>query len=181
MTDWKPFYRVWAYLVAVHVLCLIAMSVCRVVLLVSNLPAEGVDWTLLPTAMWIGVKFDNLIACYLSALPMITMPVVAICLMGRPRYGQVMQKMARGVRDYYAVVYALVLFVEVANARYYHFFENHLNISVTEWFGFVGDTAGLVLGDPLNWVFIAVAAAVIIAYIWTLHSITKRYSRTLII
>jgi len=180
MMDWRPFYRVWAYLIAIHVLCLIAMSVCRVVLLLSNLPAEGVDWTLLPTALVIGVKFDNLIACYLSALPMIAMPVVAICLMGRNAYAKVMQQMARGVRDYYAVVYALVLFVEVANARYYHFFENHLNISVTEWFGFVGDTAGLVLGDTINWVFIAVAAVVISAYIWALRVITKRYSSTLI-
>ena len=65
---------------------------------------------------------------------------------------------------YFGILYAVAIFVGVANARYFHFFENHLNISVTEWFGFVGDTAGLIFGDAMNLVYLGIAIVLIVLY-----------------
>ncbi len=176
----KPFYQTIGYMVAVHVLCLLAMTLCRVILVLSNTPVEGIDWSLLLTAMVIGVKFDNLIACFMGAAPIAFLTIWSICLMDKPFYGEWMKKAITGVEWYMSVVYAVLLFVGVADARYYMFFENHLNISVTEWFGFVGDTAGMVFGDKLNLVFLAIAVALILAYIGALKAIGNRYKKTLL-
>jgi phosphoglycerol transferase MdoB-like AlkP superfamily enzyme len=171
----KSFLRVLGYLVALHVLGLLALTVCRVIFLLANMPAEGLDWTLMPTAMLIGVKFDNLIACYLSALPFIVVPVWALVTLHRADYTQQMQRVVKGVSWYYGITYALLLFVHVANARYFHFFENHLNIGVTAWFGFVGDTAGMIFEDQGNWIYLLVAIAVIVLYICSLVVLTRRF------
>lgn len=175
----RSFYRTMAYLVGAHVLGLLAMTMCRVVLLLSNMPAEGVDWTLLPTAMAIGVKFDNLIACYLSALPFVVLPILSLCLLGRASQERVISKAAKVAAWYYGVLYACVIIIEVSNARYFHFFENHLNISVAEWFGFVGDTAGLIFGDSVNWMFLAVAVLLIVLYEIALWGIYRFYNQLL--
>lgn len=176
----KPFYRVVGYLVAVHILCLLAMTLCRVVLMLSNMPAEGIDWTLLPTAMLIGVKFDNLIACYMGIVPFVFLPVFSLCLLDKPHYAAWMQKAITGMEWYWSCVYAVLLFIGVADARYYTFFENHLNISVTEWFGFVGDTAGMILGDKVNWIYIIITLILITLYVGALKAIGKQYKKTLV-
>ena len=173
----KSFLRVAGYVVSVHLLCLLALTLCRIVLLWTNMPAEGIDWSLLPTALLIGVKFDNLIACYVSALPMVVVPVWALCTMHRPEYGRWMKGLTCGVTWFYSVLYAILLMVHVANARYFHFFDNHLNIGVTAWFGFVGDTAGLVFGDGTNWWFLLIAVVLTVLYIVALVGLTRCFAR----
>lgn len=177
--DLKPFYRTIGYLVAVHVLSLLAMTLCRVILVLGNMPVEGIDWSLLPTAMLIGVKFDNLIACYVGSAPIMFLMILSIVLMNKPQYSEWMRKAVTGVEWYMGIVYALLLFVGVADARYYTFFENHLNISVTEWFGFVGDTTGMIFGDMMNLVYVGVALVLIAGYIWALKGIGNCYKKTL--
>ena len=170
------FLRAAGYVIAIHLLCLLALTLCRIVLFVANMPEEGVNWSLLPTALLIGVKFDNLIACYVSALPAVVVPVSALCTMHRPDYSRWMKNLTCGVVWYYSVLYTLLLMVHVANARYFHFFENHLNIGVTAWFGFVGDTAGLIFGDATNWWFVLIALVLSVLYIWALVAINKCFA-----
>ena len=172
----KSFLRAAGYVVSVHLLCLLALSLCRIVLLVTNMPAEGIDWSFLPKALLIGVKFDNLIACYVSALPAVLLPVMVLCTHHRPRHESAMYHLIRGVAWYYSITYAILLFVHVANARYFHFFENHLNIGVTAWFGFVGDTAGMVFGDGTNWWFLLISLVVVALYIVALWALTKHFA-----
>ena len=169
--------RVLFYVATLHVLCLLFMTLCRVIFFCANIPAEGADWTLLLTALLIGVKFDNLIACYVSALPFVFVPVWSLCTIHRPEYGVWLRRVMRGVAWYYGIVYALLLFVHVANARYYHFFDNHLNIGATEWFGFMDETAGLVFDDPVNWIFLAIAVVLIAVFEWCVSSLTTFFDR----
>jgi hypothetical protein len=158
------------YLLAVHVLGLLLMTLCRGVLLFSNLPMEGIEWSRAAKAMLIGVKFDNLIGSYIAALPCIILPVVALlCGNGINRIA------AKTASCYFGLLYSVVIFIEVANARYFHFFENHFTIGITEWFGFVGDTAGMVMGDATNWIFLAIAIVLIALYIPALKAITRNY------
>lgn len=163
------------YLVAVHLLGLLALTACRLVLLFANSPAEGIQWTLACRAMLIGVKFDNLIASYIVALPSIVLPVLSLCMEHSDRHASVMRTATQVSAWWFGILYSAAIFIGVANARYFHFFENHLNISVTEWFGFAGDTAGLVFGDAVNWVFIGIAVLFIALYLIALRRITKMY------
>ena len=171
----KSYLRVLGYLVVLHVLGLVALSACRVVLLIANMPAEGIDWSLLPTAMLIGVKFDNLIASYVSALPFIFVSIWTLGTLHRSSYARGMERVMKGTTWFYGITYALLLFTHVANARYFQFFENHLNIGVTEWFGFVDETAGLLFDDRGNWVFLIIALVFIALYCVALVRLTKRF------
>ena len=172
----SSFLRVVGYLVTVHLLCLLALTVCRLVLLVANMPAEGIDWHLLPKALLIGVKFDNLIASYVTALPAVVLPVFALAAMHHEEYGLWMYRLTRVMSWYYGIVYALLLIVHIANARYFHFFDNHLNIGVTAWFGFVGDTVGMIVGDETNWYFLLLAVVLIALYEWGLVTVRNAFA-----
>ena len=158
------------YLIAVHVLGMLAMSACRLVLLLANIPEAGIDWLLAGHAMLIGLKFDNLIGCYIAALPCVVLPVLALTC--PVRVSEIAAKISSW---WFGILYTLVICIEVANARYFHFFENHFTIGITEWFGFVGDTAGMVTGDATNWIFLAIAIVLIALYIPALRAITKNY------
>ena len=158
-----------------HLLGLLALTACRLGLLFANAPEEGILWALASRALLIGIKFDNLIASYIVALPCIVLPVLSLCLEKSGKYASFMRAAAQVSAWWFGILYSAAIFIGVANARYFHFFENHLNISVTEWFGFVGDTAGLVFGDFINWIFLCIAIGLIVLYIFALHRITIMY------
>ena len=98
---------VLAYIVGVHALCLLALSLCRVLLVVANLPTGDVQWAWLLRAMLIGVKFDNLIACYVSALPLVALSLLALTLPEKVGFRRVVGVAARIVAWFYGIVYTL--------------------------------------------------------------------------
>lgn len=146
-------------------------------LLFYNAPAGGIDWALAGRAMVIGLKFDNLIACYVTALPLLFLTIGTLCTAHRAAYARQTRKALRVIGWYYGIVYALGLIIEVANVRYFRFFDNHLNISVVEWFGFVRDTAGMLFGDAANLVAIVVSLILVGLFEWALVAIVRSACR----
>lgn len=165
MHSLKPFFRAIGYLASIHAVSLLFSSLCRLVMLIANGPEGGAEWSITLRAMLIGVKFDNLIASYIASLPVLIVPVYSLATMHRADYARRMKPVITAVSWYYSILYSIVLFISIADVRYFHFFENHLNIGVTEWFGFVGETAGLVFGDPVNWIYLAISIVLIAGYI----------------
>ena len=165
------------FVVAIHLLCLVSLSVCRLLLLFTNMPTSGVDWSYVWRALLIGVKFDNLIACYVTALPLLCITIFTIVFAQRSQYLNWTAKMMRGIGGYYGVVYTIGLPIEVANARYFQFFDNHLNISVTEWFAFAKDTAGMLIGDKGNWLYLLIVIAFVGIYLWALVRIVCLFKK----
>lgn len=177
MKSIPSYLHILKYLVVVHLLCLLSLTLCRLILFITNIPAEGVDWQLLLTSLCIGIKFDNLIACYVSALPALLLPIWVLSTSHNPNYQKWLQYATSSVVWYYGIIYSLLLCVHIANARYYHFFENHINIGATAWFGFVGDTLGMIFGDTTNWWFILLACIVIALFLFALVAWTKSFLR----
>jgi len=173
MKDLKIFGKSIWYVVLIHLVCLAAMSLCRVLLLLTNLPTEGISWGLLTHSMLIGIKFDNLVACYTAALPLLITCIYVLGFMRCAWFKKSYKHYLNAIAWYYGIVYTLVLFIEVANTRYYHFFENHLTISVTDWFGFAGTTAGMIFQDKGNILFMVVAIVLIGLYWWSVFAIAK--------
>ncbi len=124
--------------------------------------------------MLIGLKFDNLIVCYIQALPVIALTVLTMCMMHRPDVRRIVGSCKKAIAWAEGVLYGLVIIIEVANARYFHFFDNHLNYQVTEWFGFAGDTAGMVMQDKTNLWFLLIAVLLIVLFSFVLTTITRR-------
>ena len=169
--------RLTLYFVIIHIISMLAMSVCRMILLLGNLPEEGLDSGHVVHSFLIGLQFDNLIACYVAFFPCLVAFIIMFSTIRRNNYQLLMQRTLTVVKWWFCVVYALILFVLVANARYFHFFDNHLNIFVTEWFGFAGETAGLIFGDTVNLIYLAIALIMIIAYIMLIRYVTKRINK----
>ena len=165
------------YLAELHLLALAMMSACRLVLLWTNMPAAGIEWGLLLRSLLIGVKFDNLIVCYVQALPVVVLTTVTMSVMKRADGERIIAGCKRVIACVEGVVYGLVIVVETANARYFHFFDNHLNYQVTEWFGFAQDTAGMVLQDKTNLLFFGIAAAMTTIFELALVRMTRRATR----
>ncbi len=165
------------FILAIHLLCLLALGVCRWLLLFYNAPASGIDWPFAWRAIAIGLKFDNLIACYVSALPLLFLTVWTLCTAHRAEYKAWTTKAMCAIGWFYGVVYAIGLIVEIANVRYFRFFDNHLNISVVEWFGFVKDTAGMLFGDTANLLTLLVALVFIGLFEWALVVVVRAFRR----
>lgn len=165
------------FVLAIHLLCLLALGVCRWLLLFYNTPASGIDWPFAWRAIAIGLKFDNLIACYVSALPLLFLTVLTLCTAHRAECKAWTTKAMCAIGWYYGVVYAIGLIVEIANVRYFRFFDNHLNISVVEWFGFVKDTAGMLFGDTANLLTLLVALVFIGLFEWALVVVVRAFRR----
>ncbi len=165
------------FILAIHLLCLLALGVCRWLLLFYNAPASGIDWRFAWRTIAIGLKFDNLIACYVSALPLLFLTVLTLCTAHRAEYKAWTTKAMCAIGWFYGVVYAIGLIVEIANVRYFRFFDNHLNISVVEWFGFVKDTAGMLFGDSANLLTLLVALVFIGLFEWALVVVVRAFRR----
>ena len=167
------FYRVIGYLVSVHVLMLFFFSLCRLLVWLANMPDGDVSWGLLFRSLCIGVKFDMLIACYISALPFVVLTILSLFMQSKANGGSVISRAIRGAAWWYGILVGAAVFVGVADARYFRFFDNHLNFQVTEWFGFVGDTAGMLFGDTVNLLYLAIAVVLIALFEWLLIVLTR--------
>ncbi len=161
------------WLVACHVFFLFLLTLCRIVLCVYNFPESGVfDVHNFLTGIVIGLKFDNLIASYIISIPLVLLPCISLATSFRDNR-VLMNKCLTLSKWYLTVLYSITLFVTIANIRYYHFFGNHLNWQVTEWFGFVADTAGMLFGDAVNWLFLLSAAAVSVIVFFSVSRLLK--------
>lgn len=165
------------FILAIHLLCLLAFGVCRWLLLFYNAPASGINWHFAWHAIAIGFKFDNLIASYVSALLLLFLTVLTLCTAHRAEYKAWTAKAMCAIGWFYGVVYAIGLIVEIANVRYFRFFDNHLNISVVEWFGFVKDTTGMLFGDTANLLTLLVALVFIGLFEWALVVVVRAFRR----
>ena len=71
----KNYLRVLTYLVSVHLIALLMMSVFRVLFFVAvchDLDPQALDqWGLIAKGFAHGLWFDNVIACYILALPLV--------------------------------------------------------------------------------------------------------------
>lgn len=177
--------RILLYLASVLLVSLLFQTVCRVGLCLAN-AADSIAPDLLLRACLIGLKFDNLICCYIIALPLIVLSVLSIATSHRHVKGyagvsacKIMSRAMKATQWFVGILMGIVLFVEVANIRYYHFFDNHLNWQVTEWFGFAATTAGMLFSDHVNLVYLLLALAFIAAYEYCLSRITKAFNKDL--
>ena len=170
----QPLWHSIRYLIGLHALALGVMTLCRLILLWANLPTDRIEYGLLFRALLIGIKFDNLIVCYIQAIPVVVLTIITLCMFHSTNGQLIVARIKRAVAWTEGIIYALVICIETANARYFHFFDNHLNYAVTEWFGFASDTAGMILQDTTNWLFLLIAILVVAGYEYALVRMTHR-------
>ena len=148
----KKMLKPLGFVLAVHCAALGVMSLFRLVFFCSvrgQLPAEASarpDW--IARAFANGLWFDNVIACYLTALPLL----VAVVALVAGRWRPVLYK---AFAWWYGLLYALVFMGCAANVPYFDYFSRLLNGSIWNWAEYGTQTFGMIFGEPSWWGYIA--------------------------
>ena len=163
----KRFGAAVVYVLSAHVLLLLFLTAVRLVeyvalhQMISDVSAAV--WPAFVRGLW----FDNVIACYVTLLPLLTVPLTAV-------FGRVRRGMLHAVGGWYGLWGVLALFISAANIPYYRYFGKNINSSIFEWFGYAKTTAGMLLQESSYWFYLALFVVLAGAYVWALVLVCRR-------
>ena len=148
MQNNKRFFLSAAWVLSLHVLTLIFLSLFRLVEYVAlGSMVSDTSASVVP-AFVRGVWFDNVIACYISVVPLaLTLLPATLSLTFR--------RMRKATVWWYGVLGSIAFMASAANIPYFAYFFKNINSSIFEWFGYAGTTAGMVTGEKSYFLYIA--------------------------
>ena len=159
------------YLLTIHTAALVVFTLFRLVLFASTdytfLEEIQHDWMLQAEAFVRGIWFDNVIACYITILPLVVLWVASMF-----RYHA--RWIYRFVTGWFIAFYTVAFAVCAANIPYFGYFFKVINSSIYNWFGYAGTTAGMIFGETSYYFPIALGVTAIIAWAGFIIRMTKR-------
>ena len=167
----KRFIHVLGCILCVHAVGLLLTTLLRFVLYVAAndfMSAESYGKTWLQLRAFInGVWFDNVIGCYILALPLLVLLVCAVtdCFPG---------KVLRAVLIWMQTLWSVVLLISTANVPYFLFFFKNINSSIWNWAEYVSTTLGMLLGEPSYLIPLITFIILVVVFIWITNAIYKR-------
>lgn len=166
------FLKTVAYVLTVHVLALAAFTIFRLIefITLSGMIADKEASVL--TAFVKGLWFDNVIACYVSVLPVTVLLVAAA-------FGFCRRWLLRGANVWYGVLFGVAFMPSAANTPYFQYFFKNINSSIFEWFGYAGTTSGMLLQEKSWWLHIALYFVVTAAFVYLLVMLRRRFTHQL--
>lgn len=168
----KPI-AVLRYLLSVHLLALTILIIFRIVLLGTNLDQiAGIEnsFYLLLIAMLKGVQFDNVIACYIIALPAFVLFILALM-------NKIPRLLIISCNVYFIIAYAIIFAISAADIPYFAYFFTHLNKSIFNWVGFEG-TAGMIFQESSYYIYFALYIILIAFFGWVVFRFGKKLLNT---
>ena len=163
----KRYFKAFGYLLSVHVLALLVMTLFRLVEFIA-LHGMIVDAEASRVMAFVkGVWFDNVIACYISVLPVAVLLIAA-------SLGWCHRRLLRGINIWYAAWFAIAFMPSAANTPYFQYFFKNINSSIFGWFGYVATTSGMLLQESSYWLYIALYFVFTGAFIYALVRL-RRY------
>ncbi|MDU1889633.1 MAG: sulfatase-like hydrolase/transferase [Dysgonomonas sp.] len=164
----KPI-AVLCYLLSVHITALIILSLFRLILYFSNLEKiTGVEDRagLLFRAMLKGLQFDNMIACYVIALPTVVLLVLAL-------FNKVYKPVIKGFNVFFIIVYAIVFAFSAADVPYFSYYFSHMGGSIINWLGFE-DTLGMVFQESSYYIYFGFFLLFVVVFSFAVFYIGKK-------
>ena len=151
------------FVVGIHLLTLLVFTLYRLVqyIALNHMIDSAGDASHL-TAFVRGCWFDNVITCYVMVLP------VALLLLAAT-FGYARRWTRRATVIWCSIFFALAFMASAANIPYFAYFFKNLDSSIFGWFGYVGTTTGMLLGESSYWLYIALYFVVLAVYIWLLR------------
>lgn len=155
----KRYLHTLLLLLRAHLFVLFLMSAFRLVqfFALSDMMSANSQAPVVP-AFLRGVWFDNVIGCYVMIVPLALLLLAAT-------FGYSARWMRRAAVVWLCVFYALVLAVSAANIPYFAYFFKNIDASIFGWFGYVGTTAGMLVGETsylLYFILFAIALFVMV-------------------
>ena len=151
------------YILTIHITALLFLTVFRVVLLLTNLnniSDQGVETSWIFTALFRGVWFDNVIACYISVLPLVVLSLFGL-------FNVFNKYLVRFFNGYYILFFGLTFAASVADIPYFNYFFKHLNSSIFNWKEEGGNAMQMILQESSYYVYflLLIVAVVLFSYI----------------
>lgn len=167
----KRYLHTLAYLVGAHLMALVAMSVFRLVefLALHSMMSDKSE-AHPATAFLKGLWFDNVIACYVIILPLAVLLIVATL-------GFYPKALRKAAGWWLSIFYTLVLAVSAANIPYFAYFFKNIDASIFGWFGYVGTTAGMLVGEKSYLVYFLLFIVATATLLWLLRRWRRKTNR----
>lgn len=162
---------IFRYLISVHVLALFVLLLIRVLLLFSNWENVGGESVLILTALVKGVWFDNVIACYVSALPLVVLSLLALLNIN----SKVVVKITS---IYYIVLFGLIFALSVSDVPYFKYFFKHIDSSVFNWKEEGGEAISMILQESSYYIYFVIFLTVISLFGYLVLRISKSLMRS---
>lgn len=166
----KRYSKALGYLLSVHVLALVVMTLFRLVEFVALhgmiVDARADRWVAFVKGVW----FDNVIACYVSVLP------VAVLLIAMS-FGWCHRRLLKGIGVWYAVWFAVAFMPSAANTPYFQYFFKNINSSIFGWFGYVTTTSGMLLQESSYWLYIGLYFVLTGAFVYALVRLRRYFGK----
>ncbi|MBD8348711.1 LTA synthase family protein [Dysgonomonas sp. HGC4] len=148
------------YVLTIHFSALLLLSVFRFILLLSNttnLNDESVTLATITTALTKGIWFDNVIACYISILPLVVLLVLGFCK-------QLNKISIKIFNFYYIILFGLVFAISASDIPYFNYFFKHLNSSIFNWKEEGGSALQLVLQEPSYYIYFFIFVVILVLF-----------------
>ncbi|WP_165043983.1 LTA synthase family protein [Dysgonomonas sp. ZJ709] len=157
------------YLLSVHISALIILTVFRCILYIANMHyVNDVDdkLSLFGGAILKGVQFDNVMACYIVALPVAVLTIMSL-------FNKVPAAVIKGFNIYFIILYTIVFAFSAADIPYFKYYFMHMGASIFNWIGFEG-TAGMIFQESSYYIYFAVFIILSFLFSAMVMSIGKR-------
>ena len=170
MQNNKRFFLSAAWVLSLHVLTLVFLSLFRLVEYVAlGSMVSDTSASVVP-AFVRGVWFDNVIACYISVVPLaLTLLPATLSLTFR--------RMRKATVWWYGVLGSIAFMASAANIPYFAYFFKNINSSIFEWFGYAGTTAGMVTGEKSYFLYIAMFFVCTALYVYIMVRLRRWFDR----
>lgn len=148
----KSILRRFTYLLTIHISALVLLTLFRLLFYASvrtQMTAEvsgNLHYVL--TAFVRGLWFDNVVACYVMAVPLLFVSVVSVG-------GLWKSWMYRAVNVWFGVMYVPVFMASAGNIPYFAYFGKLLNASIWNWADQGTTTLGMIFGEKAYYLYIA--------------------------
>lgn len=163
-----------AYLATIHVAALILFFIFRFILYHSvNYEFSATiahDLPLKSIAFIRGLWFDNVIACYILLLPLVTLWIAALC-----HYTS--KGLFRFTAIFFTVFYSLAFAITAANIPYFRYFFKTINSSIYNWLGYGTTTTGMMIGESSYYFPILSGLCAIALTVWGVFRLSDRFYR----
>lgn len=159
------------YVVALHIVALMICFLFRFMLLgaIDYDFAADITFAIKAVAFVKGVWFDNVIACYISILPLMLLWIACF-------FPHVPRWLFFFTAIFVASLFSVTFIVSAANIPYFQYFFTNINSSIFNWFGYAGTTGGMVVGESSYYLPIATCIIAIIAYWLIAMRLARRFA-----
>lgn len=165
-------------LLLVYLLGIVFFTAFRILLLLTNGPAVAAipsgKATLLLRALFMGWRFDTVIACYLLALPAVLLGILLLL-------AQLRKEALVFCYAFIAVVFSISFLACAADIPFFNHFFARLNDTVFNWTANAGFGFRMILQEPKFLAFAGAFLALTLFYLWLLRKIYRAHLQVLLL